>query len=187
MNIIVIGGGAAGFFAAIRLAEKDPKASVMILERGKEVLQKVRVSGGGRCNVTHACWTPKELVKFYPRGSKALLGPFHKFACGDTMDWFEKRGVKLKIDEDGSVRLQFQNEKFQIPIDITGIYQSKTPDYLVSSDFLSAGCSSFAAFLNSLIPLPNPFINSGIFLPPKSISTTANIIRISVTPNLPMM
>lgn len=103
MRIILIGGGAAGFFAAIRLAERYPKASVMILERGKEVLQKVRISGGGRCNVTHACWTPKELVKFYPRGNKALLGPFHKFACGDTMDWFEKRGVKLKIEEDGRV------------------------------------------------------------------------------------
>jgi predicted Rossmann fold flavoprotein len=102
-RIIVIGGGAAGFFAAIRLAERYPKSSVMILERGKEVLQKVRVSGGGRCNVTHACWTPKELVKFYPRGSKALLGPFHKFACGDTMDWFEKRGVQLKVEEDGRV------------------------------------------------------------------------------------
>jgi predicted Rossmann fold flavoprotein len=102
-RIIVMGGGAAGFFAAIRLAERYPKSSVMILERGKEVLQKVRVSGGGRCNVTHACWTPKELVKFYPRGSKALLGPFHKFACGDTMDWFEKRGVQLKVEEDGRV------------------------------------------------------------------------------------
>jgi len=103
MNIVIIGGGAAGFFAAIRLAERHSNASVMILERGKEVLQKVRISGGGRCNVTHACWTPKELVKFYPRGNKALLGPFHKFACGDTMDWFEKRGVKLKIEEDGRV------------------------------------------------------------------------------------
>jgi predicted Rossmann fold flavoprotein len=102
-RIIIIGGGAAGFFAAIRLAERHPKSSVMILERGKEVLQKVKISGGGRCNVTHACWVPKELVKFYPRGNKALLGPFHKFACGDTMDWFEKRGVKLKIEDDGRV------------------------------------------------------------------------------------
>jgi predicted Rossmann fold flavoprotein len=102
-RIIIIGGGAAGFFAAIRLAERHPKSSVMILERGKEVLQKVKISGGGRCNVTHACWVPKDLVKFYPRGNKALLGPFHKFACGDTIEWFEKRGVKLKIEEDGRV------------------------------------------------------------------------------------
>jgi hypothetical protein len=102
-NIVVIGGGAAGFFAAIRAAERDPSHKVIILERGREVLQKVKISGGGRCNVTHACWVPKELVKFYPRGNKALLGPFHKFACGDTLDWFEKRGVKLKIEEDGRI------------------------------------------------------------------------------------
>lgn len=101
LKIIVIGGGAAGFFAAIRCAELNPNASVTLLERGKEVLGKVKISGGGRCNVTHACWTPQELVKFYPRGAKELLGPFHRFACGDTVDWFEKRGVPLKIEEDG--------------------------------------------------------------------------------------
>ncbi len=100
-KIVVVGGGAAGFFAAIRAAELNPNASVTILERGNHVLEKVRISGGGRCNVTHACWTPQELVKFYPRGSKELLGPFHRFACGDTVDWFEKRGVALKIEEDG--------------------------------------------------------------------------------------
>lgn len=100
-NIVVVGGGAAGFFAAIRAAELNPDASIVILERGKNVLEKVKISGGGRCNVTHACWTPQELVKFYPRGAKELLGPFHRFACGDTVDWFEKRGVALKIEEDG--------------------------------------------------------------------------------------
>ncbi len=100
-TIVVIGGGAAGFFAAIHLASAGHEVS--ILERGKAVLEKVRVSGGGRCNVTHACWEPKALVKHYPRGSKELLGPFHRFACGDTMDWFEKRGVALKIEEDGRV------------------------------------------------------------------------------------
>ncbi len=101
MRVIVIGGGAAGFFSAINIAEQCPDAEVIILEGGRDVLQKVRISGGGRCNVTHACWTPKELVKHYPRGQKALLGPFHRFACGDTIDWFEKRGVELKIEEDG--------------------------------------------------------------------------------------
>lgn len=100
-KIIIIGGGAAGFFAAIRCAESNPNAEVTILERGKEVLGKVKISGGGRCNVTHACWTPAELIKYYPRGSKELLGPFHRFACGDTLDWFEKRGVPLKVEEDG--------------------------------------------------------------------------------------
>jgi len=102
-KIIIIGGGAAGFFAAIRIAERNPSFQVTILERGRDVLQKVKISGGGRCNVTHACWVPKELVKFYPRGNKALLGPFHRFACGDTIDWFDKRGVKLKIEEDGRI------------------------------------------------------------------------------------
>lgn len=102
-RIIVIGGGAAGFFAAINAAELNSDLQIDILERGKEVLQKVKISGGGRCNVTHACFIPKELVKFYPRGHKALLGPFNRFACGDTMEWFEKRGVKLKIEEDGRV------------------------------------------------------------------------------------
>lgn len=97
----MIGGGAAGFFAAIELAAKGHR--VTMLERGKAVLEKVRVSGGGRCNVTHACWVPRELVKYYPRGSRELLGPFNRFACGDTMAWFEERGVPLKIEEDGRV------------------------------------------------------------------------------------
>ncbi|MDX1942389.1 MAG: NAD(P)/FAD-dependent oxidoreductase [Saprospiraceae bacterium] len=101
IKIIVVGGGAAGFFAAIRCAELNPNAEVTILERGRNVLEKVKISGGGRCNVTHACWAPAELVKHYPRGERELLGPFHRFACGDTIDWFEKRGVELKIEEDG--------------------------------------------------------------------------------------
>ncbi len=103
MRILVIGGGAAGFFAAIAIAARDRSATVVILERGKSVLEKVRISGGGRCNVTHACWEPRELVKYYPRGGRELLGPFHKFACGDTMGWFGDRGVELKVEEDGRV------------------------------------------------------------------------------------
>ena len=100
-TILVIGGGAAGFFGAIACAEADPAAQVVILERGPEVLGKVRISGGGRCNVTHACFEPKELVRFYPRGEKALLGPFHRFCSGDTVEWYESRGVPLKIEADG--------------------------------------------------------------------------------------
>ena len=100
-DIIIIGGGAAGFFAAINIAERYPKASVTILERGKEGLQKVKISGGGRCNVTHAEFIPSELVQNYPRGEKELLGPFHTFMTGDTIAWFEERGVPLKIEEDG--------------------------------------------------------------------------------------
>lgn len=100
-DIIIVGGGAAGFFSAINIVEKNPKLKVAILERGAEVLQKVRISGGGRCNVTHACFEPNELVKFYPRGEKELRGPFHQFCSGDTIAWFEKHGVELKIEDDG--------------------------------------------------------------------------------------
>jgi predicted Rossmann fold flavoprotein len=100
-DIIIVGGGAAGFFTAINIAEQNPKLKIAILERGKNVLEKVRISGGGRCNVTHACFVPNELVKFYPRGEKELRGPFHQFCSGDTIEWFEKRGVELKIEDDG--------------------------------------------------------------------------------------
>ncbi|WP_111309360.1 NAD(P)/FAD-dependent oxidoreductase [Confluentibacter sediminis] len=100
-DVLVIGGGAAGFFAAINIAEQNPQLKVAILERGKDVLTKVKVSGGGRCNVTHAEFIPQELVLNYPRGEKELLGPFHQFMTGDTIEWFEKRGVALKIEDDG--------------------------------------------------------------------------------------
>mgnify|MGYP001413967989 FL=1 len=100
-DIIIIGGGAAGFFTAINIVEKNPNLKVAILERGKSVLEKVRISGGGRCNVTHACFVPNDLVKFYPRGEKELKGPFHQFCSGDTIEWFEKHGVELKIEDDG--------------------------------------------------------------------------------------
>jgi hypothetical protein len=101
MNIAIIGGGAAGFFAAITCAETNPDRRVTIFERGKAVLEKVRVSGGGRCNVTHACFEPRELVKFYPRGNRELLGPFMQFGPEDTVDWFGRRGVMLKTESDG--------------------------------------------------------------------------------------
>ena len=100
-DIIIVGGGAAGFFTAINIVEKNPKLKVAILERGSEVLSKVRISGGGRCNVTHACFEPNELVKFYPRGEKELRGPFHQFCSGDTVEWFSNHGVELKIEDDG--------------------------------------------------------------------------------------
>ena len=100
-DIIIVGGGAAGFFAAINIVEKNPKLKVAILERGKTVLEKVRISGGGRCNVTHACFEPNELVKFYPRGEKELRGPFNQFCSGDTIEWFENHDIKLKIENDG--------------------------------------------------------------------------------------
>jgi len=101
MNIAIIGGGAAGFFAAITCAEANPECRVTIFERGKSVLEKVRVSGGGRCNATHACFDPRELIKNYPRGSRELLGPFMQFGPEQTVAWFEQRGVRLKTEADG--------------------------------------------------------------------------------------
>lgn len=102
-KIVIIGGGAAGFFAAITSAEQNPDYEITILEKSATVLQKVKISGGGRCNLTHACFDPKELVQFYPRGGKELLGPFHQFMTGDTMQWFEEQGVPLKIEPDNRV------------------------------------------------------------------------------------
>ncbi|MES1194859.1 MAG: aminoacetone oxidase family FAD-binding enzyme, partial [Opitutus sp.] len=100
-QIIIAGGGAAGFFAAIACAEADPDCSVTIYEATAHPLAKVKVSGGGRCNVTHACFEPKELVKRYPRGGRELLGAFHRWQPRDTVEWFEARGVALKTEEDG--------------------------------------------------------------------------------------
>ena len=102
-DIIVVGGGASGFFAAINIAKQAPHLKVAILERGQKGLTKVKVSGGGRCNVTHAEFVPSELVHNYPRGEKELLGPFHQFMTGDTIAWFEERGVALKIEDDGRI------------------------------------------------------------------------------------
>ena len=125
-QVIIIGGGAAGYFTAINAKEKKPELEIVILEKGKEVLQKVKISGGGRCNVTHACFDPKELVEFYPRGGKELLGPFHQFMTGDTFVWFENRGVPLKIEDDNRVFPQANTSQaiidcFQKEIDTLGI------------------------------------------------------------------
>jgi predicted Rossmann fold flavoprotein len=101
LRIIIVGGGAAGFFAAIAAAEAAPDASVVILEKTAQFLSKVRISGGGRCNVTHSCFEPRELTKRFPRGERALIAPFHKFQASDTVAWFGSRGVKLKTESDG--------------------------------------------------------------------------------------
>jgi predicted Rossmann fold flavoprotein len=100
-DVVVIGGGAGGCFAAIRLAEMYPGARVCILESARKPLSKVEVSGGGRCNVTHACFDPEVLAGYYPRGSKELIGPFHRFQPADMMEWLERHGVRLKTEEDG--------------------------------------------------------------------------------------
>ncbi|NER28922.1 MAG: NAD(P)/FAD-dependent oxidoreductase [Symploca sp. SIO1C4] len=103
LTIVVIGGGAAGFFGAITCAKTYPQAQVTLLEASRQPLAKVRISGGGRCNVTHACFDPALLVQAYPRGSKALRGAFTRFQPKDTVAWFEAQGVQLKTEADGRI------------------------------------------------------------------------------------
>lgn len=100
-QIIVIGGGAAGFFGAISAAENNPDAKVILLEKNRTVLNKVRISGGGRCNVTHACFDNKQLAKFYPRGGTFLRPLFNEFNAKDTVQWFDRQGVEIKKEDDG--------------------------------------------------------------------------------------
>jgi len=100
-KVVIVGGGAAGFFAALNIAEKNKNAEVIILEKSNKLLYKVEISGGGRCNVSHQCFEPSVLVKNYPRGNKELLSVFMKFQPLDTINWFEKRGVPIKSENDG--------------------------------------------------------------------------------------
>ncbi|WP_340105370.1 NAD(P)/FAD-dependent oxidoreductase [Rhodohalobacter sp. 8-1] len=100
-SLIVIGGGAAGFFTAVNAARMNPSLNVNILEKSREVLSKVRVSGGGRCNVTHHCFDPDLLSKAYPRGEKVLRWSFEQFQASDTVEWFKLRGIELKTEDDG--------------------------------------------------------------------------------------
>jgi predicted Rossmann fold flavoprotein len=100
-DVIIAGGGPAGFFAAIRCAESNPQLRVLIIEKSSQTLGKVLISGGGRCNVTHACFDPAQLITNYPRGGRALRGAFTRFQPADTVKWFEERGAKLKTESDG--------------------------------------------------------------------------------------
>src|SRR4051812_6634932 len=101
-RVVVVGGGAARFFSAIACAqacaENGSPVEVILLERGSQFLTKVRISGGGRCNVTHSCFDPRALTARYPRGERALIAPFARFQPSDTVAWFESRGVKLKTE-----------------------------------------------------------------------------------------
>ena len=100
-KLIVIGGGAAGFFCAVNAARMNSELEVLILEKSNKLLSKVSVSGGGRCNVTHACFDMQEMSKKYPRGGNFVKKTFHQFFTTDTISWFEERGVKLKTEKDG--------------------------------------------------------------------------------------
>ncbi|NQY74542.1 MAG: aminoacetone oxidase family FAD-binding enzyme, partial [Candidatus Margulisbacteria bacterium] len=101
--IVVVGGGAAGFFSAIHNQNNNPNSQVILIEKTAEVLAKVKISGGGRCNVTNAFFDPTLLCENYPRGGKELCGPFHQFQPKDTIAWFESHGVPLKIEADNRV------------------------------------------------------------------------------------
>ena len=111
LNIGIIGGGAAGVFAAVEIASGNPDCEVTILEKTDKLLSKVRVSGGGRCNLTNACFDVNELVKNYPRGNKELKSVFHKFNPADTIEWFESKGVKLKTEKDNRVFPESNNSE----------------------------------------------------------------------------
>jgi predicted Rossmann fold flavoprotein len=100
-RIVIVGGGAAGFFAALACAERRSGADILILEKTSRFLSKVKISGGGRCNVTHACFDARELTVRFPRGERALISPFKQFQAADTVAWFEQHGVKLKTENDG--------------------------------------------------------------------------------------
>src|SRR6478735_3174259 len=100
-RLIVIGGGAAGFFCAINAAMMNRELEVTIIEKSSKLLSKVKVSGGGRCNVTHACYSIAEMIKRYPRGASFLKKAFHHFFTNDTIAWFKERGVLLKTEADG--------------------------------------------------------------------------------------
>lgn len=138
-DVIIIGGGAAGFFTAINLAEKNDQLSIAILERGKEVLSKVRISGGGRCNVTHACFDASELANFYPRGNKELRGSFHTFAARNTVNWFKQHGIILKTEDDG--RMFPQANTSQVIIDcFLQLQRSLNIKLFVSENVLAMQC-----------------------------------------------
>ena len=127
-RVLIVGAGAAGYFAAIRCAELNPTATVEIVESAKKPLQKVRISGGGRCNVTQGCFDIATLLKGYPRGAKELRGALHTFQPRDTVEWFESRGVKLKREDDGrmfpvsnmsqSVLDCFENERRRLGVSL---------------------------------------------------------------------
>src|SRR3979490_3089747 len=104
-RVVIVGGGAAGFFGAITCAEnkRSDNVEVLLFERSPHFLSKVRISGGGRCNVTHSCFDVRLLASHYPRGERALIGPFQRFQPRDAITWFEDRGVRLKTENDGRI------------------------------------------------------------------------------------
>jgi hypothetical protein len=168
-TLIVVGGGAAGFFSAINAAKMAPHLKVILVEKTNKLLSKVKVSGGGRCNVTHACFEIEDLVKKYPRGQNFLKKAFHWFNTKDTISWFEERGVELKTESDGRMFpvsnssqtivdcLLKEADKYGIEVllncDITGVvienglFKLKTSDAKLTCNFLCIACGGFSKSL----------------------------------------
>jgi len=165
-KLIVIGGGAAGFFCAINAARLNPNLEVCILEKSNKLLAKVKVSGGGRCNTTHACFEIPELVQKYPRGQNFLKKTFHWFNTNDTIEWFAERGVDLKTEADGrmfpasnesqtiidcllkeadkyKVQVQIQTSVEKISITDTGIFLLQTPSKIIEANFVCIAAGGF--------------------------------------------
>jgi predicted Rossmann fold flavoprotein len=165
-KLIVIGGGAAGFFCAINAARLNPNLDVCILEKSNKLLAKVKVSGGGRCNTTHACFEIPELVQKYPRGQNFLKKTFHWFNTNDTIEWFAERGVDLKTEADGrmfpasnesqtiidcllkeadkyKVQVQIQTSVEKISITNTGIFLLQTPSKIIEANFVCIAAGGF--------------------------------------------
>ncbi|MFL9481179.1 NAD(P)/FAD-dependent oxidoreductase [Chitinophagaceae bacterium LWZ2-11] len=165
-QLVVIGGGAAGFFCAVNAARMNPTLKVVILEKSGKLLSKVKVSGGGRCNVTHACFEINELVKRYPRGQNFLKKAFHWFNTNHTIEWFEERGVKLKTEADGRMFpitntsqtiidcLQSEANKYKVEIrmhsEVKAIHSKDNKfsielsnDNILTPDFLCIACGGY--------------------------------------------
>lgn len=165
-KLVVIGGGAAGFFCAVNAARLCPNLEVIVLERTGKLLQKVKVSGGGRCNTTHACFEIGEMASRYPRGAKFVRKAFHQFFTTDTIEWFKERGVPLKTEPDGrmfpeantsqaiidcllkeankhKVQVMMNREvKAILPIDNGFNLQFKN-DEILATDFVTLACGGF--------------------------------------------
>ncbi len=123
MQIAIIGGGAAGIFSAITCAETNPHAKIIVFEKNNNLLSKVKISGGGRCNVTHACFDNDVLREYYPRGKKELRNPFLQFSTKETIEWFQKHGVKLKTESDGRIFPKTDDSQTIIDCLLQKIYQ----------------------------------------------------------------
>lgn len=160
IDLIIVGGGPAGIFAAISAKKSHPRASILVLEQTNTLLSKVKVSGGGRCNVTNACFDPKKLIQHYPRGSRELLGPFHVFQPKDMIAWLEEKNVPITVEAEGRVfpathssetiinALKNELDRLQIPI----LFEKGVETISKDNSFFTITCQDSSLFAcNSLL------------------------------------